>query len=50
MSSIGLNTFFFIGFAFLSSETDEDYIWALNALKDVIQTEDIDTSTVIVTD
>ena len=36
MGSTGLNTSFFIGFAFLSGEMDEDYIWALNALKNVI--------------
>ena len=36
MGSTGLNTSFFIGFAFLSSEMDKDYIWALNALKDIM--------------
>ena len=36
MGSTRLNTSFFIGFAFLSGEMDEDYIWALNALKNVI--------------
>ena len=50
MGSTGLNTSFFIGFAFLSGEMDEDYIWALNALKDIIRAENISNPGVIVTD
>ena len=45
-----LNTTFYIGFAFLSHETVEDYMWVLASYKGLIEPLDIPDPTVFVTD
>lgn len=46
----GLNTSFYIGFAFLSSETSTNYIWVLECLAQLYQTLEIPSPTLVVTD
>ena len=46
----GLNTSFYIGFAFLSSETSADYIWLLEYLTQLYQTLEIPSATLVDTD
>lgn len=46
----GLNTSFYIGFAFLSSETSADYIWVLECLAQLYQTLEIPSPTLVITD
>ena len=51
MGSNLLNKSFFVAFAFLSGETEQDYIWAIESLHNVtIRLENIGIPKVIVTD
>jgi MULE transposase domain len=50
LGSTGLNRTFFAAFVFLSGETEEDYTSALKMLQKVLQTREIATPEVFVTD
>ena len=41
---------FYVAFCYMKQETEEDYIWALEQLKDILQQPDYTNPTVIVTD
>src|SRR3954447_12057099 len=50
IGTTALGTSFFVGFVFMSSETNEDYLWAIGELKILMYGEDICNSAVVVTD
>ena len=50
LGSTGLNHTFFAAFVFLSGETEEDYLYALKMLHEVMNTREIAFPGVIVTD
>src|SRR5437667_12258850 len=50
MGTIALGTSFFVGFIFMSSETNEDYLWGIKELKTLMCGEDICDPAVVVTD
>ena len=50
VGSTGLNTTFYAGYVFLAEESEQDYYWALNELKVIMQKKTINLSKVIVID
>ena len=50
MGTTSLGTTYYLGFIFLSGETEEDYLWALKELKIVMKGKDIIDPGVVITD
>ena len=50
IGTTSFGTTYYLDFVFLSSETEEDYLWALKELKIVMQGKDIIDPGVVVTD
>ena len=50
VGSTGLNTTFYVGYVFLAGESEQDYYWALNELKVMMQKKTFSLLKVIVTD
>ena len=50
VGSTGLNTIFYAGYIFLAGESEQDYYWALNELKVIMQKKTINLPKVLVID
>ena len=50
IGTTALGTSFFIGFVFMSGETNKDYLWGIKELKTLMHGEDICDPAVVVTD
>src|SRR3954454_21153651 len=50
MGTTALGTSFFVSFAFLTGETNDDYLWVIKELKTLIRGEEILDPSVVVTD
>ena len=50
MGTTSLDTIYYLGFVFLSGETEEDYLWALKELKIVMQGKNIINLRIVVID
>src|SRR5438046_5747471 len=50
MGTTSLGITYYLGFVFLSGETEEDYLWALKELKIVMQGKDIIDPGVVIMD
>ena len=50
MGTMLLSTIYYLGFVFLSSKTEEDYLWALKELKIVMQGKNIINLRIVVID
>ena len=46
---MALNILFFIGFAYIAREANEDYLWVIKELKTLMCGEDINNSAIVVT-